>query len=65
MMQLHWFWVVLGLDPKLPLPTVTRRWLKSLYDEQRAKLDRSGVASVYDVVRLNGAYSEAKRLVVD
>jgi hypothetical protein len=63
-MALPWFWEILGLDPSKPLPTVTRAWLKTLRDEQHERLVK-GNASVYELVRLSGAYTEAKRLVVD
>ena len=37
MATLDWFWAVLGLDPSLPLPTVTRVWLQTLRDEKDCK----------------------------
>jgi hypothetical protein len=64
MATLDWFWAVLGLDPSLPLPTVTRVWLQTLRDERIANLRIAG-ARTADFVRVNLAYAEAKKYIVD
>jgi hypothetical protein len=59
-----WVWKILGVDPSQPLPAITRKWLDTLRTEQLAKLKSAG-ASIVEIVRLNLAYEEAKRFVVD